>query len=788
MMTISNRFRWLMFPLALILSFNFSLFASCSVDNNRSFIVNELNSFSNWLELYVNPNNIKTPVNNWSVTVCTPAGCETKNFNFNINTDGNYIILNGYTNQWHKTSLDVLVKDDLNNTVDYFNLAYTRSGSTRLTTQEAVANACGLNIACNNFSHTNNGERDFARIPDGECTLQDSAHTKDTQDATNSGSTPTTPAKNGLFNAIDLIAAGCNATTHWNNAIKTKVVNDTIDLSILARDAATNLPLEATITKITLLHYPSGNNSVCSGTSTAQSVICNNCGTTNANGCLSYNIAAASNTLASKCVEVLIEGKDAGSATATLSENNATDNFAIRPDTYTCDGVPASPLIAEHPYASNVVATPLNLTTPTSGYTTSTVALSANKYMPSGDLNGSLNGITTPSTISFTDGSTSIFDLSFNDVGNIGIDINDATWAAVDSDDSTTLERYIHAECNVTFRSDHFDINLTRPFLENNATDFTYLANLSNDINMSAWVRDLNVTITAQGESNSTMLNYSDGLYANNITLSPLLSLPTKHSTATKRVDPVDQNSSDIAGFTFVNGIAHYAYTDVAFNYDRNFSNPIIPFYVDGNESFFSLNVQDTNYTSVTGEYNTSSDGNATFYFGRLRGNDIETTLSPVSNPIYYEVYDNVGTAYTQGMNQSSIAWYINNMHNIDKPGNIIEATASRNTLIDNALSGFTFTYPSISAGIEPLGIASTTTQQATIHLKTQRWLWYAPDGFGSDYNDTAGSDCTMHPCFQYTFTTSNTPAIIQSGDFNGTIVPDHNRSEYKRKGVKLFR
>jgi hypothetical protein len=108
--------------------------------------------------------------------------------------------------------------------------------------------------------------------------------------------------------------------------------------------------------------------------------------------------------------------------------------------------------------------------------------------------------------------------------------------------------------------------------------------------------------------------------------------------------------------------------------------------------------------------------------------------------------------------------------------------------LIDNLLGGFTFGYLGVFEGKEDLSIASLTQQKATIHLKTQEWLWYVPSGFGSAYDGATGSDCTMHPCFSYCYMTANGALMIQSGDFNGTTVPDENRGDYLKKGVKVFR
>lgn len=915
-------YKKLFHTLFFIMTFHLSLYASCLVDHEDAFIVNEINTHGNWIELYANPDNIQSPVSNWKATVCTTDKCETLAFSFDIatNPDGFFYVIDFDAlfggNDWNGKSLDVRIQDDAGNEVNYFNLGLKKGNTNTSLSVPAEVLACGIyDVSCDYFYRTNSSESNFYRDPDGGCGMTETTPWNDnTESGSNnpepfvpkefsisdvsvfegdSGTTQFvfdviidpiwifpnpyiwgdiyitysivdgtatvadndyTPISNGVitipawqtsttitvdvigdlnvevdetffvrleaatigtfsdaegigtivnddgggpvpspgvYNAIDFNGV-CNAQTNWNDNIKTKIVNETFDFSILAKEDTTDLPLEANITKVTLKYYPDGDNSVCSGVSSSQVDLCTNCGVTDTEGCLTVNIPDVINNQAAKCVEVVIEGKDKDdTAGTTLSTSSATDNFSTRPNTYDCTFIPPSVLISEHLYTGDFIATPLNLASATAGYTTSSVVLSANKYMRTGDLNATMSGVITPASVSFVDGNASGANFNFNDVGDIGIDLNDSTWANVDSDDTVEAERVIHAECRRLFRPDHFLVQVTRPFLENNSTDFTYLSNLTSSVTMSAWARDLNVTITAQGEANATMLNYSYPItlmYANVVTLSPSLSLPVKHSVATKRVDLVDENSSDIIGFTFVSGVATYSYEDVQFNYDRSYNTPISPFMVDGSETYFSINVQDNTYPSVAGDDNTSSDANATFYFGRLNPSDITTTLLPATNPIPLEVYDDTGSVYTSGMKQNSLFWYINDLHSGNSAGYAFEAVASSDTLIDNALAGFTFNYNSVVSGEQDLDITAASTQKGTIHLKTQEWLWYVPSGFGSAYDDGAGTDCTMHPCFKFSLIPNNSVLKIESGDFNGTVIPDVNRSDYIQKGVKLFR
>ncbi len=597
-------------------------------------------------------------------------------------------------------------------------------------------------------------------------------------------------AKNGNYTAVDsVVGEACHAGLHWDNLLQTKIVNDDISLSILALEEGTTppLPMEANITKVSLVHYPSGNNNACTGTALSVVDVCTNCGLTDVNGCLALNIDKSFNQRASRCVEIVIQGKDKDDTTgSSLSDSNSSDNLAIRPNTYNCDGMSSGVLISEHTYASTFDAMPLNLTTPTLGYTTNTVNIRANKYTRLGDLNSSLSGIFSPSTLNFLDGNANA-NLYFNDVGDVGIDINDSVWADVDSDDTAEVDRVIHTECRRLFRPDHFEVILNKPLLENNST-FTYL---SNDLNMSAWIRNLDITVTAQGEANGVMQNYTypiNTFFANQITLSPSLSLPFYYASAVLDSTVSDENSTDISGFEFINGIATHSYEDMRFNYPRDFSFPVSPFRVDGNLTNFSLQVYDNVYPSVIGTGSSDADGNATFYYGRLHPNDLVTSIIPQTNSIPFEVYDETGSSFVLGMTQTGLSWYLNRLHTNNSMGDIVEASASSSTIVNN-LAGFNFSYAPVDIGQQDLVITAVGSQENTvIHLKTQEWLWYVPAGFGSAYDESAGSDCTMHPCFKLSITPVNTPSIIQSGSFEGAQVPDVNRSDYFKKGIKLFR
>ncbi len=766
--------------LIVLLSFYTSLLADCSsyIDD---FYINEVQTWDSWVEIYA-----KNPeaVSNWSVKGCSLEGngnnltevCETVPFSYDPAIDGYFIIADFTAIEFHSSLADFVLYDDSGAVVDYFRVGRDVDS---YPLQISEATACGLDTTCNIFEQKSQGQRDFSRKPDGSCTwVELTGRWSGTPDRSNDGGVPPYVPLNYQFDAWDTFR---NIN---DRNISTKISAQGFDLTLAALNETNDAyqDINATVC-VQVIDLEDGN--------AAESAWVRTVFQNQSTATVSFTVPTA---VRNSTVNIVWK-KDVVETCPLVSASGMTltsDNFAIRPDTFNCDTLAPSVLISEHPYPSTFVANPFNdALSATQGYTTSSVVLSANTYMRTGDLNTSLNGVMTPSTLSFVNGTSNNIDVSFNDVGDIGVDLNDSTWANVDIDDTLEADRVIHAECRRIFRPDHFLVQVTRPILENNSTGFTYLSNLTPSVSMSAWVRDLNMTITAQGEANGTMRNYSapnNTLYANDVTLSPVLSLPVKHSAATKLVDLVSEDSAAITGFSFVDGVSVHSYNDVRFNYNRSFNTPTNPFRVDGDETYFSLNVQDNTYATVIGDDNTSSDANATFYYGRLNPSDIAGTLLPVRNPVAIEVYDDSNSLFTSGMNQSSLFWYTNDMHSGDAAGNTYEAVPSSNTLIDNALVGFAFTYNPVVNGIEDLDITAASENKAIMHLKTQEWLWYVPSGFGSAYDDTAGTDCTMHPCFKFSFLPNNSVLKIESGDFNGTVIPDVNRSDYIQKGIKLFR
>ncbi len=483
--------------------------------------------------------------------------------------------------------------------------------------------------------------------------------------------------------------------------------------------------------------------------------------------------------------------KDADATSVTCSDNSddnrtlSSDNFALRPESFTCN-IPISPLTAEHNYSVNAVATQYGVLAATPDYNTTAVSISATKYMNNSEANGSLAGTFSISGLSTFENGTATGNLGFSDVGIIGIDFNDSTWAAVDSDDTPESNRTIYTECNRTFSADHFNVLLTLPIMENNST-FTYL---SNDLNMSAWVRNLNVTFRAQGELGATLLNYQEpqSLYfAQNVDVTPTLIIPnTPYGDGVVTLDlPLTQTDTNLS---FSQGVADINYSDVRFNYSRAFDTPRAPFLIDGADGNFSVSIHETATPTISGSTDTILDENATFYFGRLHPKDVKSSEDPATTSIEIEVYDNTASNFVQNFRQNSLYWYRHANHIDDTSGDALSIHPRATTMLDATASFSESDITIANPNTGSIGVSIIKHNgRHYLHVKTQPWLWYAPDGFGNAYDDTAGSTCLEHPCSLYTSQDDAHAPDISSGTFEGSDVAKPDRGDYT-KGLKVFR
>ncbi|WP_456452041.1 H-type lectin domain-containing protein, partial [Hydrogenimonas sp.] len=424
----------------------------------------------------------------------------------------------------------------------------------------------------------------------------------------------------------------------------------------------------------------------------------------------------------------------------------STDTFALRPDRFVFRHPEAAAnLTAEHAYRYTSAVEALDVGgNPAADYNT-TLVLRTTKRMRNGEANDSLAGTLHTGLSDFQDGVADL-NLSFDDVAIVTLELNDTAWCAVDADDTPEANRTIYGERNVTFVPAAFGLSFSaKPQMEDNDTahGFTYL---SNDLAMSGWLRGLTIDVKALGEKGGLLRNFSGPvagpLFADAVDITPLLRLPERHSAANTLGEPQPQTGVDL---NFTGGEAVLTYSDVAFNYDRTYDAPVDPFFVPGGEANIMVSLRDVRYPSAAGAVTSDFDGGATFYFGRLRVEDLRTTKASVTNDAELEVFDTGASAFVAGFRQNSLRWFGNEKHASAMNGRIKEANATVGVALDSAADGaLSIRYDTYGSGVVMLEINNTSgvARTRTIHLDIDPWLWYVPKGFGEAYDYGSGSDC----------------------------------------------
>ena len=556
---------------------------------------------------------------------------------------------------------------------------------------------------------------------------------------------------------------------NWDNNITTKIADKAIDLTILARDSETNTSMsDVNITQLDLLSFSDASCATLYDTTTLWS----GNSQVDADGC--FNPASFTHNKAIKCAKIHITAL----YDDTTVESNSSDTFSIRPERLTLTPTLDGKLTSEHNYHFQVQANNYQNTTQTPDYNQSITPTSTLKFREGTVNDGSLEGTFTfdPSNITFSDGLTTEGNLSFNNVGIVTLELNDTTWAEVDSDDTPLAERSIYTEHNLTFIPDHFAITYTSPIMTNYIDgSFTYL---SNDLNMSAWLKNLSVTLTAEGENNATMTNYETPqslFYANDINITTSLHVLN---------DPImitPPSSATNAHLSFIDGVADLNYSDVRFNYPRDYKTPVNPIMIAGSDAKLSISVIDTIDTTVEGEKNSTFGGDATFYYGKIIPEDIKTAKNSVASQSLLEIYSDTILA---GFERVTSNWYINKEDNFSTIDTLTAKTK-------RTLSSDTNTYTSATnlqvanQGKITYDLTNThdSTYKAFYHLDIPTWLWHSRY---SDYN--ASSDCSQHPCFEYIYESDKSATGITSGTFKGSHFDNDFNNTRERKAIKILR
>ena len=376
--------------------------------------------------------------------------------------------------------------------------------------------------------------------------------------------------------------------------------------------------------------------------------------------------------------------------------------------------------------------------------------------------------------------------LRYSEVGELKLtlrEINGSEYAKVDVDDTPLSQRLITpATQTIKIVPHHFQI-------EGNVSDFDtdkHFTYFSRDLNMSAKIE---LNITAQNEQNGTTANYNTECYAKdiNITLShtPVISpnlekllyiLQDAHEVneTNKSIDKNEnlfiENYSKSNFTTEHNGSTHLT---LFFNFDRRASEPVEPFAF----KVFEVNVTDPDANGATLDI----DGEASFYYARLKSDDLSTdkTEDNVTLPILVYYSDRGGAEILEGWKEM--------MDHQDKDGNITQLLAKKGFGLDDLNSSITATAALVQAtGRYEVQISNPSKEpRAYIHLHIPSWLWYTYDASKS-YAFDPSSDCSQHPCIQYRYFQERFVRPVKSGNITGVDF-EQNISRNKR-GVRIFR
>jgi len=591
-------------------------------------------------------------------------------------------------------------------------------------------------------------------------------------------------------NAIDY-KDNCNAVNDWDYNLTTKIVNKSFDLDILVKQNNSNVS-NAQIFKIVFYEF---NNSNCEGNYNEET-ICNNCGSTDSNGC--FDLTNVLVDKAVKCVRVYIYAFKSLLPIpipipflSDIGDGNSTDVFSLRPYKYEINITTPQPIKAGSEFNVTIKAVDYE------GNATKDYNETINIKGNSPDLNysdlkcksGSLNSLT---SLTFKNGEVNLT-LVYDEVGEVNLSIeefNDSyEFANVDENNSRESLNDLLIESNysiVKFIPHHFSVDLAISNFDNN---FTYLDN-----NLLIYsLLDLN--ITAENENNNTTTNYNSYCYAKNLDVN-IIPLLLRHSVqinkiAIYKIKYVDNESpiykNDKINFiigesNFTNENNGSVLLKIYVNFERNISNPENPF--EFNVSNIEVNDSDENLTYF------NVNNNALFYYGFINLNDAITTKNDLNISHEIMLYDNNSSDTYKPSNSKEVIlnWYLNTL-NHQKDSNITNFVVTSGYVYDNndLLNNINVKIININDSLSLEIIRSDSSVKfAVIHIidTNATHLWYSK--FNEEYNISIGSSCKNHFCFTITWNDNNISGVI-SGDIRGSKAKVSELNESK-KGVKIFR
>ena len=489
-------------------------------------------------------------------------------------------------------------------------------------------------------------------------------------------------------------------------------------------------------------------------------------------------------TKAVKDARVLLTWKEGVNTTCPLSADGnstlATDNFAIRPDRFTITN-------ATQAYAGEIF--PLDFKAISAS---STNSLNYNETKDSSfkissviGKAGCASGTFTVSNFSFVDGEKLAVDSNFSDVGDVNITIEEkagSEFAKIDTSDTSDSNRLI-TPANLVITVNPYELNVTDAnFTASTGQNWLYDANVS-DMFVTA-----HATVQANNMQHVEVLNFTNACYAQPVDLTFLYDV--NNTNANTNLSYVTVNGGMVSPATLFSDLnktitiptalftTAHASADYRFNVDRAFNIPLSPIDIALREVQVALPAVSkivTNRTVGIGQH---------FYYGRVKTKDITTDKIPVSHLLHVEVYS---PTVLNGFYQSSLNWYINGQD--DGTTVLVDGNFSEN-------KGFINNQASTSVAIAGSGVFTDGIlrfninnllgeKNSMIHVDVPYWLWNSNLG---DYNNSVGSTCANHPCFNYKYTKDVDAVGIKSGTTSGSSIESDYNASYQKTGVKTFR
>lgn len=396
----------------------------------------------------------------------------------------------------------------------------------------------------------------------------------------------------------------------------------------------------------------------------------------------------------------------------------ATSNsFAVRPSAITIDVTsPGTPLVAGDTHTGVVAFSSI------AGYNQVSSVLT---FSTEDDQFGTGVGTFTVDPFSFNAAEDVAAGINYSDVGVIKPTVTDSDWASVDRANGLCVAESCsnnpengligcdicgRADTAISFIPDKFTVAfLATPRLDNNTT-FTYF---SDDLNMSARLSNLELTVVAVNSQGDTTVKYTDrtlGGYEKNINL----------SLEANASDLRESRSKNAVDADFINGVATVNIDAWPLNYGKNSRLSQNPVTIAGGDTNVSISVNDPD--GVHGNvFQQGVMGSATFFYGRLHPIDQSCVVGvPCVVPLYYEVYCNGCDKAAFGIDTwvesvNDVFWYVNPQHDGNQ---LVTSTTPVSTSDPYNTPGMqTLTFTGLGTGRQRVTIRHTDSQQAPSYL-----------------------------------------------------------------------